>query len=169
VRAVEEVLARLRGRGWTLATAESLTAGRVASSAADVPGCSDVLRGGIVAYQPDVKVTLLSVPGADIGRGVVSAAVAEAMAHGACAVLGADVGIATTGVAGPQPHAGEPVGSVWIAVVGPGLSTTEHLDLTGDREAIRAATVEACWDLVLRVVPSSGDVVGNIAGNTAGH
>lgn len=143
-----EVVAALRRHGWTVATGESLTAGRVAATLADVPGCSDVLRGGVVAYQPDIKVGLLGVPPDVAARGVVSAPVAEAMARGAQLALRADVGISTTGVAGPEPHAGEPVGSVWIAVATPAGVASRHLELTGDRETIRTATVEACWRLL---------------------
>lgn len=143
-----ELVETLRRRGWTVATGESLTAGRVAATLADVPGCSDVLRGGIVAYQPDIKVGLLGVPTDVASRGVVTAAVAEAMARGAQVALRADVGIATTGVAGPEPHAGEPVGSVWIAVATPVGMASRHLALGGDREAIRDATVQACWSLL---------------------
>ena len=143
-----EVIAALRRHGWTIGTGESLTAGRVAATLANVPGCSDVLRGGIVAYQPDIKVGLLGVPPDVAARGVVSAAVAEAMARGAQLSLRADVGIATTGVAGPEPHAGEPVGSVWIAVATPTDVASRHLMLDGDREFIRTATVDACWTLL---------------------
>lgn len=151
------VVAALRGRGWTLATAESLTAGRVAAAVADVPGCSDVLRGGIVAYHEDVKVVLLDVPAHDAAAGVVSREVAEAMAAGARRRVGADVGVSTTGVAGPEPHAGEPVGSVWIAVVTPDTVVSEHLTLAGDREAIRSATVRAVLDLLSRVLGDAGE------------
>lgn len=150
----EEVVALLRARGWTVATGESLTAGRVAATLADVPGCSDVLRGGIVAYQADVKVDLLEVP-AEAAAGVVSASVAESMAQGAARALRAQVGVATTGVAGPEAHAGEPVGSVWIAVATPDAIVSSHLDLAGDREAIRSATVTACLDLIARTVGNS--------------
>lgn len=143
-----DVIDTLRRRGWTLATGESLTAGRVAATLADVPGCSDVLRGGVVAYQPDVKVGLLGVPADIAARGVVTAGVAEAMARGAQVALRADVGVATTGVAGPDPHAGEPVGSVWIAVATPEQVASRHLSLSGGREHIRAATVDACWNLL---------------------
>lgn len=143
-----ELVDALRRRGWTVATGESLTAGRVAATLADVPGCSDVLRGGVVAYQPDIKVGLLGVPADVATRGVVSAPVAEAMARGAQVALRADVGISTTGVAGPDPHAGEPVGSVWIAVATPDQVASRHLSLTGDREQIRSATVLACWTLL---------------------
>lgn len=144
----EDVITRLRDRGWTIATGESLTAGRVAATLADVAGCSDVLRGGVVAYQADVKVGLLGVPPEAAVAGVVSQEVAEAMARGASAALCADVGVATTGVAGPDPHAGEPVGSVWIAVRTPDGVSSRHLDLSGDREAIRSQTVDACLEAI---------------------
>ena len=148
----ECAVAVLRARGWTLATAESLTAGRVAAAVADVPGCSDVLRGGVVAYQADVKVDLLHVRSRDAAAGVVSRAVAEAMASGVRRRLRADVGVATTGVAGPEPHAGEPVGSVWIAVSTPEGSVSEHLNLKGDRESVRAGTVQAAMALIVRAL-----------------
>lgn len=144
------VIDLLRARGWTVATAESLTAGLLASTLAEVPGCSDVLRGGVIAYQADVKSTVLGVPVEEVQAGVVRQAVAEEMASGARSVLGADVGVATTGVAGPEPHAGEPVGSVWIAVASVSGVVSEHLSLTGDRRSIRGATVTASLDLLLR-------------------
>jgi nicotinamide-nucleotide amidase len=144
-----DVVGLLLDRGLTLATGESLTAGLVAATMADVPGCSAVLRGGVVAYQADVKQSLLDVSDEALGAGLVSRAVAESMAAGAAARLQADVGIGTTGVAGPEPHDGQPVGSVWIAVVTPDGAAARHLALAGDRAAIRRQTVEACWGLVL--------------------
>jgi nicotinamide-nucleotide amidase len=87
-----------------------------------------------------------------LGFGIVSREVAEAMAVGARSVLGADVGVGTTGVAGPDPHDGQPPGSVWIAVATPTGVLSDHLDLTGDREAVRRQTVEACWSLVTRAL-----------------
>ena len=143
------VVGRLLELGLTVATGESLTAGQVAATLADVPGCSAVLRGGIVAYQADVKADLLDVPAEALGHGLVSREVAEAMAAGAARRLCSDVGIGTTGVAGPDPHDGEPVGSVWIAVVTPRGTLSGHLDVEGDRAEIRRQTVEACWSLVL--------------------
>jgi nicotinamide-nucleotide amidase len=143
------VVQRLLDRGLTVATGESLTAGLVAATLAEVPGCSTVLRGGVVAYQADVKVSLLDVSDAAIGEGLVSRAVAEALASGAARRLRADVGIGTTGVAGPDPHDGQPVGSVWIAVATPDALASRQLTLAGDRAAIRRQTVEACWSLVL--------------------
>ena len=147
-----DVVSALSTRGLTIATAESLTAGLVAATLADVPGCSAVLRGGVVAYQADVKAGLLGVPAADLAAGVVSEAVARAMAEGARRALGADIGIGTTGVAGPESHGGEPAGSVWIAVAGPAGTVARHLALDGGRAAIRRQTVEACWDLVSVVI-----------------
>ena len=112
------MVATLLERGLTVATGESLTAGLVAATLAEVPGCSAVLRGGVVAYQADVKRQLLDVSDEELGAGPGQPSRwREAMARGAARRLGADVGIGTTGVAGPDPHDGEPVGSVWIAVV----------------------------------------------------
>lgn len=147
-----ELVAALAARGWTLATGESLTAGLVAATLADVPGCSAVLRGGVVAYQPDVKETVLRVPPPALAAGIVSEPVALALAQGAAGVFEADVGIGTTGVAGPTAHDGAPVGSVWIAVVTPDGVRTEHLSLDGDRAAIRRQTVEACWSLLAQAL-----------------
>lgn len=135
--------------GLTIATGESLTAGLVAATLAEVPGCSSVLRGGIVAYQGDVKADVLGVPAPALAGGLVSREVAEAMAVGAARVLGADIGVGTTGVAGPDPHDGEPPGSVWVAVAGPRGVVARHLALEGGRDAIRRATVASCWALVL--------------------
>ena len=146
------VVALLRERGLTAATGESLTAGLVAATLAEVPGASTVLQGGVVAYQVEVKQDLLAVPGAALARGAVSESVAVAMAVGARDALRADVGIATTGVAGPEPHDGQPVGSVWIAVATAAGAVARHLDLVGDRDAIRRQTVAACWELVAEVV-----------------
>lgn len=145
--------------GLTIATGESLTAGLVAATLAEVPGCSAVLRGGVVAYHPDLKASLLGVPAADLERGIVSETVARAMARGAAARLGADVGVGTTGVAGPDPHDGEPVGSVWIAVTAPWGDRAGHLRLAGDRDAIRRDTVRACLSMLADLLPDRPDPV----------
>jgi len=142
----------LLDRRLTIATGESLTAGLVAASLAEVPGASAVLRGGVVAYQADVKHSLLDVSSEALGEGLVTRAVAEAMAAGAARRLGADVGVGTTGVAGPDQHDGEPVGSVWIAVATTDDAVARHLALSGDRAAIRRQTVEACWELVVGIL-----------------
>ncbi|MBK9741034.1 MAG: CinA family protein [Actinobacteria bacterium] len=144
-----DVVAACIERGLTIATGESLTAGLLAASLADVPGCSAVLRGSVVAYQPDVKQALLGVTDADLARGVVSEQVAAAMADGVRRALSADIGVGTTGVAGPEPHDGEPVGSVWIAVATSREVRTQHLVIDGDRAAIRRQTVVSCLALLM--------------------
>ncbi|MDX2340837.1 nicotinamide-nucleotide amidohydrolase family protein [Micrococcus sp. 2A] len=147
-----QVVARFARDELTLATAESLTAGLVAATLADVPGASAVLQGGVVAYQNRVKAEVLGVEAALLAeRGAVDPGVAEAMARGARRVLGADVGVATTGVAGPEPHQGKPVGTVFIALAWTDEAGVEQaeawgLRLPGDRAAIRRGTVVACLE-----------------------
>lgn len=150
-------LVRLLSEGsWTIACAESLTAGLVSARIADVPGASAVLRGGVVAYDPDIKVDLLGLDAEVVARAVVSEEVSLGLARAARHLLQADVGIGTTGVAGPQGHGGEPVGSVWIAVSTPLADRTRHLQLSGTRAQIREATVQACLDLAADTV--SGNI-----------
>jgi nicotinamide-nucleotide amidase len=148
----DSIVAECTRRGLTIGTGESLTAGLVAATLAQVPGCSAVLRGGIVAYHPDVKASMLCVPPAALSDGVVSERVAVAMAVGAAQAVGADIGIGTTGVAGPDALEGEPVGSVWVAVVTPDGVLSRHLSLAGDRDGIRCQTVVACWELLAEVL-----------------
>jgi nicotinamide-nucleotide amidase len=137
-------------RGETIASAESLTGGLVAAALTSVPGASAAFRGGIVAYATDLKAAVLGVPDDLLEqRGAVDPAVAEAMAEGARSRLGTTVGISTTGVAGPDPADGKPVGTVFVAVAGPGGAVSRELALTGDRQAIRAASVESALDLLV--------------------
>jgi nicotinamide-nucleotide amidase len=132
----------LAGRGLTVATAESLTGGLVCAALVSVPGASAVLRGGVVAYATELKAALLGVPaGLLSARGAVDLDVAAAMADGARTRLGADVGVATTGVAGPDPADGKPVGTVYVAIATPVATSAAGLKLAGDRAEIRAATV----------------------------
>ncbi len=152
-----EAIDALRARGLTVGTGESLTAGLLSAAFAEVPGCSDVLQGGVVAYQTSVKRSRLGVPGTALARGAVSESVALAMARGARRALGADVGVSTTGVAGPDPHDGAPVGAVWIAVATPQANRALELALTGDRASIRSQTVDACLDLLLEVLSELPD------------
>lgn len=140
--------------GITLATAESLTAGLVASTLADVPGCSSVLRGGVVAYATEVKRDVLHVPAGLLDH-VVSQPVAVSMARAATGLLGATMGLATTGVAGPAALDGQPPGTAWIAVHdtrGAGRTTSRLLRLHGDRAGIRRQTVTACLDLLADIL-----------------
>ena len=140
----ERLVARLGELGWTVGVAESLTGGLVVSSIVSVPGSSAVLRGGIVAYATDVKGALLGVDETLLAaHGPVHPRVARQMADGVRRALGhdglpADVGIATTGIAGPVSPDGQPVGTVHVAVSTPLGSRVESVQLTGDRAAIRA-------------------------------
>ncbi|WP_411076457.1 CinA family protein [Streptomyces sp. cmx-4-7] len=118
------VLALLAERGQTLAVAESLTGGLVAAELTGVPGASASFRGSVTAYATALKHELLGVDGALLAeRGAVDPDVASQMAAGVRARLGADWGIATTGVAGPDPQDGQPVGTVYVAVAGPAGET----------------------------------------------
>ena len=134
---------RLAELGWSIAVAESLTGGLVVSSLVGVPGASRVLRGGIVAYDSAIKQSLLGVdPTLLDAHGAVHPRVARQMAKGVRTALTvdgrpADVGIATTGIAGPDSPDGQPVGTVHIAISTPLGTRVDSLALTGDREAIR--------------------------------
>jgi PncC family amidohydrolase len=138
------VLELLAGRGETLATAESLTGGLLAARLTDVPGASRSFVGAVVSYATRIKVSVLDVPAEVVERhGVISEECAVAMAEGVRTRLAATWGLATTGVAGPDPQEGRPVGTVWVAVSGPDGTEAHELALTGDRGAIRAATCDA--------------------------
>lgn len=125
----------------TLGIAESLTGGLVAATLTSVPGASAVFRGGVVAYQPDVKSALLQVSEHEISRGVVSEEVALQMAQGVRHLLSADFGLACTGVAGPGDHDGVPHGTVWIAGASKMHHSTKLLRIDGDRAEVRKMTV----------------------------
>ena len=150
----EIVLERCRSRGLTLAAAESCTGGLVAARLTDVAGSSDVFRGGVVAYANDVKETYLGVSRALLERhGAVSAEAAQAMAHGVRERLGADVGVAVTGIAGPGGGTEEkPVGLVLIHAVGPDAEKARHIELPGDRETVRSRATVAALHLVRKLL-----------------
>lgn len=137
-----DLLDSLASRGWTLAVAESLTGGLVTARLVAVPGASSVLRGGVTAYATDLKASVLGVD-ADLlaERGAVDPEVARQMAQGVRRLLGADVGLATTGVAGPDPQDGKPPGLVHVAMASPERTEDVELHLDGDRAAVREATV----------------------------
>jgi nicotinamide-nucleotide amidase len=148
-----DVLARLGERGETLAVAESLTGGLLAASLVGVPGASAVFRGGLVVYATDLKSTLAGVPASLLAeRGPVDGDVARALAEGARERCGADWGLSTTGVAGPDPVDGHGPGEVWTGISGPGGTTAVRHDLTGDRAAVRLATVVEALSLLRRAV-----------------
>jgi nicotinamide-nucleotide amidase len=153
----EVVLALLRERTLTLATAESCTGGLVAARLTDVPGSSDVFLGAVVAYADEVKAEQLGVPKAVLREhGAVSAETAASMAQGARARLGADVAVAVTGVAGPGGGTEEkPVGLVHLHAAGPMGERSLRLDFPGDRETIRTRAAVAALHLVRRLVTES--------------
>ncbi|GAA0800698.1 CinA family protein [Spirilliplanes yamanashiensis] len=147
---VAGVVHALVERGETVATAESLTGGMVAAELVAVAGVSAAFRGGLVVYATELKHELAGVPEELLAqRGPVDADVAAALAQGARERCGADWGVATTGVAGPEPQDGVPVGRVFVAVAGPGVAEVRELKLDGGRAAIREATVVAAAELLL--------------------
>lgn len=158
----------LSAAGQSVACAESLTAGLVSAAIADVPGASVVLRGGVVAYAADLKVSLLGVPAELIDRvGTVHRAVAVALAEGVRERLGATWGLSTTGVAGPGPSEGRAAGTVHVAVCGPSGTAARELLLSGGRAQVRRGAVEAVLDLavarmaILGQSPAAGPSVGS--------
>ncbi|MDW3219106.1 MAG: competence/damage-inducible protein A [Acidimicrobiales bacterium] len=138
------VLQLLRDRGLTLGLAESLTGGLIASRLTNIPGCSDVFRGAVVPYHRDLKQSVLGAP--DVPA--VSEEMVLAMAEGVCEILGSDVGIAVSGVAGPDPHEGLDPGALWIGLHRPGHSEAITLTLPFDRERIRQFTCIMALDLL---------------------
>lgn len=134
----------LKRRGWTCATCESLTGGMIASALVDVPGASDVMRGGLVTYQTDTKTLLADVPAELIEQhGVVSAEVAKAMAWGVRKRLGVDVAVSATGLAGPDGGTPEkPVGTVFIGVSTARGTRVIPLALSGSRIRIRTLAMK---------------------------
>ena len=143
------VLSELRRRAETVATAESLTGGLLGGLLTEVPGASDSYVGGVISYATRLKATLAGVNRATLQAvGPVAERTATEMASGVCRRCQADWGLATTGVAGPNPQDGHPVGEVFVAVAHPasGLLRAEALLLSGDRARIRAATTaHAVW------------------------
>lgn len=149
------VLTALEHRGWTLGVAESLTGGAVCAELVAVPGASRVLLGGVVAYATSLKHSVLGVDAELLDRcGPVHPDVALQMAEGIRRVVGvegraADVGISTTGIAGPDSPDGQPVGTVHVGIVTPRASRTIALALGGDRQAIRGQSVERALESLL--------------------
>jgi nicotinamide-nucleotide amidase len=145
-----EVLTLLAQAGQTVATAESLTGGLVAAALTDVPGSSSAFRGGVVAYATELKSRLLGVDAVMLKQhGPVYAPVAAAMAEGVRKRLQATVGVATTGVAGPDPQDGHPPGTVHIAVSLADDTVVRTIALTGNRDEVRRLTVERVLGLLL--------------------
>ncbi|PFG33509.1 CinA family protein [Sanguibacter antarcticus] len=148
------VLELLERSELSLAVAESLTGGLLVAELVAVPGASRVVRGGVVAYATDLKHSLLGVDaGVLAAHGAVTGDVARQMAEGVCQRLDAEVGVATTGVAGPDSQDGREPGTVFLAVhrEGAGTRTEEHA-FAGDRAAVQDASVRAALALLEEVL-----------------
>lgn len=152
VGSIQEVcLALLKEQGLTLGTAESCTGGLIAKLITDLPGASAVLKGGVVSYTNEVKAGVLGVPQALLDQhGAVSAPVAEAMARGAKKVLGCDIALSATGVAGPDPDdRGNPVGLVYLGLAWEDQCIVQEFHAgRGDRERIRRMAAGTALDMV---------------------
>ena len=154
MNAAQAALEALTARGWTLGIAESLTGGALCAAFVSIPGASTALLGGVVAYATPVKHTLLGVD-ADLlaAYGPVHGEVAVQMAAGARRAVrvgerDADVGVSTTGIAGPESPDGQPVGTVHIGISTPFSSSSRAFRFDGDRQRIRAQTVEAALRMI---------------------
>jgi nicotinamide-nucleotide amidase len=156
--AAAQLIADLAGRNLTLAVAESLTGGLLTAELVRVPGASAVLCGGVVAYQTPLKHTLLGVDAALLAEhGAVHPEVARQMAMGVRTALTvdgrpADIGVATTGVAGPHEQDGQPVGTVYLGVAFGDTVRAIPLQLNGDRSSIRAQSVEHAIEAVCQLM-----------------
>lgn len=145
------LVARLKERGSTISTAESITGGRIASAVTAVPGSSEIFPGGIVSYCDRIKAELLGVPKTLLNQfGAVSEPVAIAMAQGAAQRLKTDFAVSATGLAGPDGDgSGQPVGTVFLGLYAEGKTWCSHLTLEGSREQIQHQAVEQALELVL--------------------
>jgi nicotinamide-nucleotide amidase len=149
---LEEVVgALLRDRGYRLACAESLTGGGLAERIVRVPDSSDYFAGAVVAYAADAKASVLGVSKETLkGPGMVSKECAREMARGVRKAFDADVGVSTTGVAGPSPLEGHPPGEVWVAVSSDRGEESRHVQAPGDREQVRRWAQQVALDLLRR-------------------
>ena len=146
------VLGLLKEKGLTLGTAESCTGGLVAKRMTDLPGSSAVFKGGVVSYTNEVKAGVLGVPQAMLDEfGAVSAQVARAMAQGARKVLGCDLAVSLTGVAGPdRDDQGNPVGLIYVALDTPEGTRVRELHLINGRARIRTVAATNAFDMARR-------------------
>lgn len=153
-RTARRVVETFSARGATLGTAESLTGGMIAAAVADVSGASKVLMGGVVSYDPKVKRDVLGVSQVIIdGVGVVSEACAIQMAKGARKILGTDIAVSATGIAGPTGGTEEnPVGTVWLGVSGHKGTFAKKCHFEGDRMAVREQSAQVVLDMALEIL-----------------
>ncbi len=157
---VSDLIHDLIRRGLTIATAESLTGGALCARLVDVPGASATVRGGVCSYATELKAEVLGVSRERLAEtGPVDREVAIQMAQGVSRLMGADVALSTTGVAGPGPSDGQPAGTVHIACSFPGGVVHRELHLEGNRAAIRTQSVQRALDLLDEVL-SEGNELG---------
>lgn len=159
VSAAAEVGEAIARRGWTLAVAESLTGGLLDDCFARLPDASEWFRGGVVAYDSEVKRGLLSIGDAE----VVSEDAATAMASSVAALFGADVAVAVTGVGGPDPQDGLPPGTVWLAVSVCGSVSARLVTFDGEAADIVRATCEEAMAAILAAIEAYEDVPRAVA------
>lgn len=158
----DPIVGRLIDAGSTVATAESITGGRLAARLTDGAGASSAFLGAVVSYATEVKVSVLGVPQAVVDdHGVISAECARSMAEAVRTMLGTTYGVSTTGVAGPDTQEDQPVGTVFIGVAGPQRTAVRQLALDGDRMEIQNQTVaEAMSALTAMVDADEGSSAG---------
>ncbi len=151
-REVQEIISLLASHDQTLSTAESLTGGGLGAMITSVAGASTIYSGGVIAYNSQMKESILGVSHADIENfGVVSEEVAMAMARGVASKFSSTWAIATTGVAGPGPSQGVSPGTVWIGISGPVVHST-YLELDGDRQSVQNATIASAISAFARIL-----------------
>ncbi len=141
----------LRVRGLKLASAESCTGGLIADRITNIPGSSDYFLGGVVAYDNAVKINLLNVPAGLLAQhGAVSEETVRAMAEGARTLLGADIAVSVSGVAGPGGGSAEkPVGTTWIGLAAADGTWARHFCWDGDRRSNKTSSAEAALQMIL--------------------
>ncbi|HEV3169963.1 MAG TPA: CinA family protein [Actinocrinis sp.] len=145
-----ELMRRARYGRLTVAVAESLTGGQLAAALTSVPGASSVFRGSVTAYATDLKASILGVDATLLAEhGAVHPEVARQMAEGVRRLCGADVGVATTGVAGPEPQDGRPVGTVYTAVATPDGTSSRRWWFTGSRARIQRSSTAAALNMAV--------------------
>ncbi|WP_054654916.1 CinA family protein [Lentilactobacillus kisonensis] len=151
---VQKLVDELIKRHITITAAESLTAGQFQSTLGDVAGVSEVFEGGFVTYSNQIKEKLLNIPSEVIDEnGVVSEPTAIWMANQARSIMGKDLGVSFTGVAGPDSLEGNPVGTVWIGIAyGTQQTFAKEFHFSGERNAIRKASVDAGLQMALDVI-----------------
>ncbi len=154
IKEAEILVAALKKKGLKFTTAESCTGGLISGAVTEVAGASAVFDGGVCAYANRIKTALLGVPEKILGTvGAVSAATAAAMARGARTLMGADIAVSVTGIAGPDGGTAEkPVGTVYIAAATAEGVLVRRYNFSGDRAAVRAKTVSAALRLALMCV-----------------